>query len=90
MSDLMTLAKVVTRPVSKAVLEQVAKNGFVRRRDLSVPDFGSGPNEISDAVSQLKDLGLITETETPVHDPAFNMLLITADGLATNRKAERA
>ena len=75
----------LTSNPAKAILEQVAKNRFIRFGDLldkTEPRFDR--LEAKRAVGKLKELKLIDERESAIED--FNTLFITADGLAASRK----
>lgn len=75
----------LTSDPAKAILEQVAKNRFIRFGELlekTRPQFDR--TEAKRAVGKLKQLNLIDEKESAIED--FNTLFITADGLAASRK----
>lgn len=80
-----TAILLLTSDPAKEILEQVAKNRFIRFGELLAkikPSFDRG--EAKRAVGQLKQLNLIDERESAIDD--FNTLFITADGLAASRR----
>lgn len=80
-----TTVLLLTSDPAKAILEEVARNRFIRFGDLLAkmqPLLDRA--EAKNAVGKLKKFSLIDEKESAIED--FNTLFITADGLAASRK----